>query len=570
MTNHPFPPLAVLLSGETLEIEYKRDDAKSLTAPLSDDAIALSLMAIGNADGGYLLVGVQNNGAVSGLHSRRTDDVSKTRDTVLRKFLSAPHIGTHRYVQEGVRIFAFHIAPATKEPYQLRDGSLKIRKMQGNKQGPENVPFPLSELPQWQAQRGVHYDFSSAFIPDLLWRDRDRYLNPLAVSLLEKRIADQRTSPELRRYGSFEQQVEALELVGTLNGRKTLTNAALLLFGKNEIIRERIPAHQAQFQVFAADGSLPYNLFSGREGLEHLSLLILVTRLEELFRGIIPRREMMDGPFRLDIPAYGDDALREGYMNAFIHRDYTISEPVIIQMTTEQLIMTSPGGFYRDVTPENILFHEPCSRNQRLALACAALGLVFWDQIRFCRPMPSYAESSDQAVRLRLMGGDGSLEAIRWMLEHFSGEEDLRVKVVHGGLIHVLISEGETARETLINALPGLDNILGRQAITELIDAGLVRRIGHGRGQRLVLSPEFQRDLGKPEAFVYQVGLDIEGQRQMILSYVEAHGSISRQEAAKLIGRPADDSVYKLLRRMVMDQLLQRQGITAAARYHKR
>ena len=81
---------------------------------------------------------------------------------------------------------------------------------------------------------------------------------------------------------------------------------------------------------------------------------------------------MMDGPFRLDIPAYGDDALREGYMNAFIHRDYTIPEPIIIQTTTEQLSITSPGGFYRDVTPENILFHEPCSRNQRLALACAA------------------------------------------------------------------------------------------------------------------------------------------------------------------------------------------------------
>lgn len=576
---HDFPQLSSLLAGETLRIEYKRDDAKNVSAPMTDDTFALSFMAIGNAEGGYLLLGVENDCSISGIHPRRTASISKTLNDVLRRFLSAPQISAHKYMQDGLPIFAFHIEPATKEPYQLHDGSLKIRKHRGNKQGPENVPFPLSELPQWQAQRGVHYDFTSALVPGLLWRDHEKLLNPLAIGLLERRISENRTSIGLRNFSSLEQQMEALELVGTIDGRKTMTNAAILLFGKNEVIKQWIPAHQAQFQVFAADGSLPYNLFSGREGLDQLCLLLLATRLEELFRGVIPRREMMDGPFRMDIPAYGDDALREGYMNAFIHRDYMVEEPVIIQIATEQLSITSPGGFYRDVTPDNILFHEPCSRNQRLALACASLGLVeksgrgvdriFWDQIRFLRPMPSYGDSNSNAVRLMLLGGDGSLQAIRWMLEHFSGEEDLRVRVVHGCLIHVLINEGEATRETLINALPGLDKVVGKQAITDLIDTNLMRRIGHGRGQRLILSPEFQKNLGKPEAFVYQAGIDTEGQRQLVLTYVDAHKSITRQEAAKLLGRPSNDSVYKLLRGMVDVGLLRKEGITASAKYLK-
>ena len=82
---------------------------------------------------------------------------------------------------------------------------------------------------------------------------------------------------------------------------------------------------------------------------------------------------------------------------------------------------------------------------------------IFWDQIRFLRPMPSYAESTSDTVRLTLLGGQGALENIHWMLTYFAREEDLRERVIHGGLMHTLIMEGEATRETLIGSLPGLD-----------------------------------------------------------------------------------------------------------------
>lgn len=80
--------------------------------------------------------------------------------------------------------------------------------------------------------------------------------------------------------------------------------------------------------------------------------------------------------FRIDIPDYGDDALREATMNAFIHCDFTAPESVIIQLYPQRFFISNPGGFYRDVTPHNLLFHEPCPRNRLLAQACADLGLV--------------------------------------------------------------------------------------------------------------------------------------------------------------------------------------------------
>lgn len=576
--NHTFPPLETLLGGETLTIEYKQDlDARNKRGPYPDDAIAESVMAISNAEGGYLLLGVDNRGRITGLNPERGERPATLANRVARKFLRAPALATNEYQEAGQRVFALYIEAAQPPPHQLQNGIFKIRKDFGRKSGPDNVPFPISEIPQWEAQRGVHSDFSSKLLRELAWANYRDYFNPLAINIFQGRIADGRiNNPNLRAVSGFEQQMDALGLIGTLDGQRVLTNAAVILFGSNDVLSRYIPNHAAQFQAFATDGSLPVNLFTGRPGLEHNCLLYLAERIDELYRGVVPRREMMDGPFRVDIPAYGDDALREATMNAFIHRDYTATEPVIIQVATDRFTITNAGSFYRDVRADNILFHEPCPRNKCLAQACADLGLmeksgrgvdrIFWDQIRFLRPVPSYVESTSDAVRLTLLGGRGSLEDIRWMTEYFSTEDNLITRVIKGGLMHALITDGEASREELIASLPGLPQTLGRRAITELIDDGLMQRIGHGRGQQIVLSARFQRDRGKPEAFVHQAGVDVEA-RQAILEYVEEFGSITRGQAATHLNRPADDSLYRLLRRMVNDGLLIAEGERAATRY---
>jgi len=134
--------------------------------------------------------------------------------------------------------------------------------------------------------------------------------------------------------------------------------------------------------------------------------------------------------------------------------------------------------------------------------------------------------------------------------------------------MHALIIDGAATREELIASLPGLSPTLGRKTITELIDAGLMQRVGHGRGQQIVLSAQFQRDRGKPEAFIHQAGVDVEA-RPIIMKFIEAHGSITRGETATLLDRPSDDSLYRLLKRMVDDGLLLPEGERAATRYIK-
>ena len=568
--NSYFPPIASVLGGETLTIEYKQDlDSKNKQGPLSVDVLASSLMALGNAQGGYLLLGVNDAGHVLGIHVGRTT-LASLRDAVIRKFATPPQIASHTYKEAGKTVWAFHIEPATQNPLQLNDSTIRIRRLTGKKQGPENLPLLANEIPSWQAECGTHHDFSSALIPDLTWKNQQHWLNPIAIERFEMRLRSGRINNGiLRTLPHHEARFEALGRLVSSRGEKMATNAALILFGRNEILRERLSAHDTQFQKFDASGALPINLFLGQEGLEQRCLLLLAERLEELFRGNVARRELMDGLFRVDVPDYGDDALREATMNAFIHRDYLISESVVIQLHPQRFTISNPGGFFRDVTPENILFHEPCPRNKLLAQACADLGLVeksgrgvdriFLDQIRYFRPLPSYAGSNEAAVRLHLEGGETSLEAVRWMLEHFQDTNDMNVRLVHGAFLHHIFFDGETTREDLMRVLPGLPEDRARRAVTELISAGLVAKIGHGRGQRLVLSSQLQKELGCPEAFIHQVGMGDEQRRQMILSFVDAHGKITRSQAAHLLNLPPGDKVYSLLQDLTgKDELVMR------------
>lgn len=577
-----FPPLETLLNGENIGVEYKTDlDSHNKRGPMDSNTLAGALMATGNANGGYVMLGVNNNAGVVGVHAERKGGPTKLRDEIKRKFSTSVEIASHSYRTSTNEIWAFYIAPATQEPYQLTDGTLRIRRLLGHKQGPENKPFLVSEIPAWQAERGVHFDFSSATQSDLSWQNRETWLDPLALDILETRLGSGRiNNPVLTSLQSHLERFEALGLITSTGGHKVATNAALILFGRNEVLAERLPGHSAQFQRFSPSGVLTQNLFVGQVGLPYRALLLLATRLEELYNGLVARSELMDGMFRIDVPDYGSDALREATMNAFIHRDFKAPESVVIQLYPQRFFISNPGGFYRDVTPKNLLFHEPCPRNRLLAQACADLGLVeksgrgvdriFWDQIRFFRPFPSYEESTAETVRLTLQGGETSLEAVRWMLNHFENVEELPTRLVHGAFLHQLFFEGELTRAELVNALPGLIIDVGKRSLTELVDAGLIVPIGHGRGRRFVLSPQLQSELGRPEAFIHQRGMMDEHRRGFILSFLDAHGRITRTQASKLLNVPADASLSRFLGAMVDRGDLKPYGERRGSYYERR
>jgi ATP-dependent DNA helicase RecG len=68
--------------------------------------------------------------------------------------------------------------------------------------------------------------------------------------------------------------------------------------------------------------------------------------------------------------------VREAVLNAVTHRNYLHPGEVLVRHMADQIAITSPGGFIAGITPQNILRHEPASRNRVLTEAFEKLRLV--------------------------------------------------------------------------------------------------------------------------------------------------------------------------------------------------
>ena len=89
-----------------------------------------------------------------------------------------------------------------------------------------------------------------------------------------------------------------------------------------------------------------------------------------------------------------------------------------------------------------------------------------------------------------------------------------------------------------------------RTALETLAEAGLVEAHGTGRGRTYTLSAKVYRQAGQKAAYVRQAGFDPIQQEQMILAYIDKHGSIKRADVAELC-RISPFQATRLLKRLV-------------------
>jgi len=71
-----------------------------------------------------------------------------------------------------------------------------------------------------------------------------------------------------------------------------------------------------------------------------------------------------------------DQAFHEAFLNAVVHRDYSMDGMISINYKGDELIITNPGLFYGGVNEENISYHEPRHRNKVLAKLLMTYQLV--------------------------------------------------------------------------------------------------------------------------------------------------------------------------------------------------
>ena len=347
----------------------------------------------------------------------------------------------------------------------------------------------------------------------------------------------------LRRFRAQSELLKASDddlLVGVGAIREgRVTRAGCLLFGNESVLHKVCPQHQVHYVLQTSETQV------SRNDSFRCGLLDIVERIEQTFTGPInPEQEVSVGLFKLRIPAYDVNIVREALLNAITHRDYSDPNEVLVRHAKQELVVTSPGGFLGGITPKNILKHEPIARNRTLAEAFEKLGLVeragmgrrriFISTLSYGKRIPVY-ESDGTRVTLRIFDGAFD-ERMAKLIAKWRGngrEITLDALLVISYLRETAfidtISAADLLQVSRANAMSILDQLSQPKV-------GILERKGKTRAATYHLTKSVANDLLGKTAYTRLKGIDPIRYREIVRDFVAEQGSINSTECRELLG----------------------------------
>ena len=358
--------------GENSGVEFKPDDCRP--RELLRDVVALA-----NLRGGVILLGVEDDGTVSGIRRPKLEEwvmnlvVGKIHPAILPFYEEVPHA-------TGRRVAVLSFPAGSSKPYVLRHG------------GKEEIYVRVGSTSRLATREQQATLFASGGLlhPEVL---------PVAgtsmASLDRQRLHDYLSrvlrDPEVPSDDSgWESRLEGLGFLVESGGRLLATIAGLLLFG---ISPRRYLRHAGvRLMVFEGDdvdsralldetldGALPGLWRPDESGSPRLAQQDhgLIERLASRLEPYITRESGVNGQFRRDRELlYPLEAVRELAVNAVVHRDWTRAIETEIRVFSHRLEVLSPGGLHNSMTVSKMIAGQRFPRNPLLVEALRDYGYV--------------------------------------------------------------------------------------------------------------------------------------------------------------------------------------------------
>ena len=350
-------------SGPDSFVEFRRDD-------LSPEALASDLVAFLNMEGGRVFLGVEDDGAVSGL--RR--EPGEVRDWALASARSlvrpavVPKWQTIRW--EGRRTVGVVSVPANApdKPYRARRASAWVTRI---RVGSRTRDAALEEEQSLRRQSGgPGYGWKPVVGSDLGVLDRRRLRDYFC-----RVLGGEAPAPDDDR--AWTRLLTDLNLATASSGDLTATVAGVLLFGRapkrhlpqSGIRGRRFPGRQMDSapqddRVFAG----PLVALRGADGS------IREPGLVEQGLEFVRRHTGLDGGRSVEYP---EAVVREAIVNALVHRDYRLADTDLdLLLFSDRLEVRSPGNLPDRVTPEAVRCGRRHARHQMLVDVMRDYGYV--------------------------------------------------------------------------------------------------------------------------------------------------------------------------------------------------
>lgn len=542
----------IIPQKETLEIEFKSDQKK-----IHDNDLIDAIVAFANTNGGDLYLGVEDDGHITGLHPDHRD-VTQLAAFIANKTI--PPISVRiESIETEKPVLVIHV-PQSRSVVASSSGKIQRRRIKADGT-PENIPMYPYEINTRLSELSL-LDFSAQPVPGATYED----LDPLEKERLRQTIMTYNGEKNLLELPDDEIE-KALQLTINVNGQRIPTYAGLLLLGRQEKIKELMPTAEAGFQALRGTDVVVNDMF-------FLPMLAAIERVVGYINARNPEQEMEMGMFRISIPEFDKRAVREAIINAFVHRDYTCLGSVLIQMDSDGLTISNPGGFIEGVNYENILTIEPHGRNPALADALKRIGLaertgrgvdrIFEGSLRYGRDVPDYSLSTNVSVKLFIPRGMPDQHIVRMITEYQqkSGEP---MSLNSLFVLNVLKQNRRMNMEEIKKSV-FIPEAKLRATLERLMEAGLIEAIGNNRGRTYILSAKMYHD---PVKYVRQTDIDQIRYKELITKLAEKKKKITRKDVIELL-HVNPPQAYRLLQKLVAEKELILEGTTSAAKYRIR
>ena len=367
-------------AGEDRITEFKREFGSDLSA------IGKAICAFANGEGGLIVLGVDDSGAIVGLNA----DPHKVHEQLtgfLQTGCSAPvgarcgrqEIGDGRWVH-------WIEAPRIRGPEPLRYGErFYIRRERSS------VPPSPHELQELFNAFGFVFTEEQAI--------RSASVDDIDINSFRSFQRSRSLETEEEPQPPIEDDLRNAHVLREVDGAFRPTLYGSMVFGRDPQAHPYTGSFQVQCAAYAGRDRASETILSG-EGKGRID--------EQVRRALdwmdaLGRTETYDGILREDRPVLPENAIREALVNAVVHRDYAMTgASVLLEVFRDRVAVTSPGALPNHMTVENVRFAGiPRSRNEWMANALVVARLMEkrglgWRRMR--RAMQAFNDTEPELV----------------------------------------------------------------------------------------------------------------------------------------------------------------------------
>lgn len=396
-------------------------------------------------------------------------------------------------------------------------------------------------------------DFSQQICEKLTLSDLDLR----ALEIMKEKYALKQNNPRFRTL-SNQQILIDLELLK--DGK--LTNAALILLGKEDVIKKYLPQCAIMLEYRNTESQIH---FDNRCSFQKAFFVLIdeLWQMIDLRNGSFPIQE---GAYIFNVPFFNEEVIRESVNNAITHRDYRRNGEIVIKQYPKRMDIVNPGSFPLGVTIDNLLTVPSTPRNRLLADVLQKTGVVersgqgidkiFYNTLSEGKSVPDYSRSDHFNVYLSLSSVIAD-QAFALFIESVQSTlpDDKKLSVFEIVTLEQ-IKRGTNKKE------------LDQQVLLSLLQRKLIDKKGRTSGIYYLLSRDYYIFTDQQAEYVKLTDWDEEQVFNVIRSFLVKYGKIKMGDMVCLFeGRLTRKQIRKMVERLLERNLLQAEGKAKGAYY---